>query len=613
VFEEVDPGGTVSFECQVRAFPPPIVKWYKDDTEMGFVEGDVTARVRADDSFGTGSTIESTGGDRVLRLVIRDAKKDDEGAYRCKAENDEGVAATTGYLSVTGAPSTSGGSNSQLQQQQQQQQLSSSPRASAVSTPPLLRAITEQQSMEEREAAEYHLLQQSHLANNDESNDDDQQLTAAGALLDDTSSPDWSYVEYLKAAGIDMYDVSVPEKMSSTAAGDSGSDTSIEADNEDLSAVVALSSTEQFSPVRAAGEEGLGGQDGRTEEQLVGEQLRTSVNAGGVAEEVEAATVVPPVAVNVYVCDDVGGPRQKDASSDAETAGDRTRMLLVDVSLPPSRDHEGDVTASSNASTAADGRGFGFGPFDKRELEAGGDNSSLRSLNPATTSLDSVRAVMQVLGGGRGGRIGGSEAVVDHQPSLHQQSPPFVSPDAVVTASTVQPVYQSFIVDVATPKKESEITGVAASPDEPLASQPDKSLPLADDDSVFASSSTPSNNVVIDSLSPLARLNRLLPLSPGEHIEGPACAFVDTEKDTKDNVLSELATTVPVKFPEDLAAVVDVYLSWFERPWITYVILAVVGTLLALSYEADPAILVLGVASLSLICFLVFPPITSQG
>jgi len=38
----------------------------------------------------------------VLRLTIRDADKRDEGAYRCKAENEEGVAATTGYLSVTG-------------------------------------------------------------------------------------------------------------------------------------------------------------------------------------------------------------------------------------------------------------------------------------------------------------------------------------------------------------------------------------------------------------------------------------------------------------------------------------------------------------------------------
>jgi len=40
---------------------------------------------------------------RLLRLVISDACKADEGAYRCNAENDEGVAVTTGYLSVTGA------------------------------------------------------------------------------------------------------------------------------------------------------------------------------------------------------------------------------------------------------------------------------------------------------------------------------------------------------------------------------------------------------------------------------------------------------------------------------------------------------------------------------
>ena len=37
-----------------------------------------------------------------MRLVLNELCKEDEGAYKCKAENQEGVASTTGYLSVTG-------------------------------------------------------------------------------------------------------------------------------------------------------------------------------------------------------------------------------------------------------------------------------------------------------------------------------------------------------------------------------------------------------------------------------------------------------------------------------------------------------------------------------
>lgn len=36
-------------------------------------------------------------------LVIRNASKQHEGTYKCIAENTEGVATSTGYLSVTGA------------------------------------------------------------------------------------------------------------------------------------------------------------------------------------------------------------------------------------------------------------------------------------------------------------------------------------------------------------------------------------------------------------------------------------------------------------------------------------------------------------------------------
>ena len=96
VFEELEQGAGLTFECQIRAFPRPIVKWFKDDVEISSSED---GRVTADEWLvDTGSSSISS----FLRLSIRDARKDDEGAYRCKAENEEGVAATTGYLSVTG-------------------------------------------------------------------------------------------------------------------------------------------------------------------------------------------------------------------------------------------------------------------------------------------------------------------------------------------------------------------------------------------------------------------------------------------------------------------------------------------------------------------------------
>jgi len=65
------------------------------------VDGRVVAEEWPGDPTGAPSSSISS---RLLRLVIRDARKDDEGAYRCNAENEEGVAVTTGYLSVTGNP-----------------------------------------------------------------------------------------------------------------------------------------------------------------------------------------------------------------------------------------------------------------------------------------------------------------------------------------------------------------------------------------------------------------------------------------------------------------------------------------------------------------------------
>ncbi|ELU10778.1 hypothetical protein CAPTEDRAFT_115397, partial [Capitella teleta] len=87
-FEEAKAGTTVVFECKVKAFPKSTNRWYKDDEEIS--EDDPRYQ-----------TEESSNGE--IRLIIEDCSKEDEAAYKCKAENSEGVASSTGYLSVTGS------------------------------------------------------------------------------------------------------------------------------------------------------------------------------------------------------------------------------------------------------------------------------------------------------------------------------------------------------------------------------------------------------------------------------------------------------------------------------------------------------------------------------
>ena len=86
-YDEVDAGGTVTFTAQYRATPTPTVKWFKDEEEVR-----PTERHQLDD--------DQTDG--IIRLTICDVVEADEGAYKCKVENREGVASTTGYLSVAG-------------------------------------------------------------------------------------------------------------------------------------------------------------------------------------------------------------------------------------------------------------------------------------------------------------------------------------------------------------------------------------------------------------------------------------------------------------------------------------------------------------------------------
>ncbi|KAI0232029.1 hypothetical protein LSAT2_017627 [Lamellibrachia satsuma] len=117
-------GEKAHFECIWSAFPRPAVKWYHDDEEIN------TDDVRFE--------IESLRRG-VLKLTLKSVTKADEGSYKCKAENQEGVTSTTGYLTVTGDSRKSRSRESRRKRQR------------AVSLPPHLRTITEQSSLEERE------------------------------------------------------------------------------------------------------------------------------------------------------------------------------------------------------------------------------------------------------------------------------------------------------------------------------------------------------------------------------------------------------------------------------------------------------------------------------
>lgn len=136
-FEEVTAGSTVVFGCQWSSLPKPTIKWYKDDQEI------------TEDQRYKGQSDED--GDE--KLVIENTQRADEGTYKCKAENQEGVASTTGYLSVTG----------DVKDKPLASQPRRSPSEHSVSHPPFLRSIQEQKSMEEREEVEYSHLPPSPL------------------------------------------------------------------------------------------------------------------------------------------------------------------------------------------------------------------------------------------------------------------------------------------------------------------------------------------------------------------------------------------------------------------------------------------------------------------
>ena len=80
-------GTTKKFECQVIGFPPPTIRWFKDNVE-----------ITHDPRYNFSHNHE----DGVVSMHIETIKLSDAGLYQCRAENCEGYAITAAHLQVKG-------------------------------------------------------------------------------------------------------------------------------------------------------------------------------------------------------------------------------------------------------------------------------------------------------------------------------------------------------------------------------------------------------------------------------------------------------------------------------------------------------------------------------
>lgn len=73
--------------------------------------------------------------------------------------------------------------------------------------------------------------------------------------------------------------------------------------------------------------------------------------------------------------------------------------------------------------------------------------------------------------------------------------------------------------------------------------------------------------------------------------------------------VEKTAVAVPRPVVElSFSVVMDFYTSWFDSPWIVYLLVVLLSTLMASATEADPAILIVTVLFGSAFCFLFYPP-----
>lgn len=80
-------GTNKKFECQVIGFPPPTIRWFKDNQE-----------ITHDPRYHFSHDHE----DGVVSMHIEVIKLSDAGLYQCRAENCEGYAITAAHLQVKG-------------------------------------------------------------------------------------------------------------------------------------------------------------------------------------------------------------------------------------------------------------------------------------------------------------------------------------------------------------------------------------------------------------------------------------------------------------------------------------------------------------------------------
>lgn len=85
-------GGSKRFKCQVIGNPRPTIRWFKDGI-------DITNNPRYNFDY----TMEGR-----ISMVITSVTYKDEGCYRCRAENSEGIASTASFLMVRGKFSRDG-------------------------------------------------------------------------------------------------------------------------------------------------------------------------------------------------------------------------------------------------------------------------------------------------------------------------------------------------------------------------------------------------------------------------------------------------------------------------------------------------------------------------
>ncbi|KAL5107767.1 Hemicentin-1 [Taenia crassiceps] len=99
-------GGNITFTCKLTSNPPPKIKWYKDGVDIFSIMPQDRFSVSADEST----------------LTIFDVQPEDQGQYKCEAENIPGNWDLSYYLEVTSSPGILVGSSSRLKEKVRQGQ-----------------------------------------------------------------------------------------------------------------------------------------------------------------------------------------------------------------------------------------------------------------------------------------------------------------------------------------------------------------------------------------------------------------------------------------------------------------------------------------------------------